>query len=310
MQTKYEYISALAEKTAKRIVRNEKEWKQYLDTAARLYKYPFKEQLLIYAQRPDAIACASVEIWNKNMHCWVNRGAKGIALIDEDAPRAKLKYIFDISDVHKAKNIGRYPKLWIMEEKHKCSVIEHLEQTYGETNRKAAFEQRIIEIADRIAEDHYNEVIPELQYVISDSSLEELDELNIALRLRESLSASIAYTILRRCGVETDYVEELNFAYIPDFNTAKVLHVLGNAVADLSKPILMDIGKAISMYNRSQDRNFENVVDRTINARYNALKRESKTQTAINHYEEPAEPEERRADYGIDISLGGRAPHA
>lgn len=108
---KYKLISALAEETAKEVVRNEESWRRYLNTASRLYKYPFKEQLLIYAQRPDATACASIEIWNEKMHCWVNKGAKGIALIDEDS-FSGLKYVFDISDVHKARRIGQFPSLW------------------------------------------------------------------------------------------------------------------------------------------------------------------------------------------------------
>lgn len=113
---KYKLISALAEKTAKEVVRNEESWRRYLNTASRLYKYLFKEQLLIYAQRPDATACASIEIWNEKMHCWVNKGAKGIALIDEDS-FSGLKYVFDISDVHKARRIGRFPNLWEIREK-------------------------------------------------------------------------------------------------------------------------------------------------------------------------------------------------
>ena len=114
---KYKLISALAEETAKEVVRNEENWRRYLNTASRLYKYPFKEQLLIYAQRPEATACASIEIWNEKMHCWVNKGAKGIALIDEDS-FSGLKYVFDISDVHKARRIGQFPNLWEMREEH------------------------------------------------------------------------------------------------------------------------------------------------------------------------------------------------
>ena len=109
MITKYQMISALAEDTARQVAKNGQEWTSYLTTAARLYKYPFHEQMLIYAQRPDATACASIEIWNEKMNCWVNRGAKGIALLDTERERPMLKYVFDISDVHKARRIGRDP---------------------------------------------------------------------------------------------------------------------------------------------------------------------------------------------------------
>ena len=142
---KYKLISALAEETAKEVVRNEENWRRYLNTASRLYKYPFKEQLLIYAQRPDATACASIEIWNEKMHCWVNKGAKGIALIDEDS-FSGLKYVFDISDVHKARRIGQFPNLWEMREEHMEAVLSRLEKTYGDTDREAGFVGRIREM--------------------------------------------------------------------------------------------------------------------------------------------------------------------
>lgn len=124
---KYDMISNLAEATAKDVVRNEESWRKYLNTASGIYKYPFKDQLLIYAQRPDATACASIEIWNEKMHCWVNKGAKGIALIDDDT-NTGLKYVFDISDVHKARRIGRFPDLWEIQEEHKDTVLERLER--------------------------------------------------------------------------------------------------------------------------------------------------------------------------------------
>ena len=115
---KYHLVSELVKKTAKRIARDGEEWAKFLNTAARLYKYPFKDQMLNYAQRPGARACASLETWNEKMSCWVNRGAKGIALIDR-----RLRYVFDVSDVHKARWIGRYPHLWKLEERHKNDVL-------------------------------------------------------------------------------------------------------------------------------------------------------------------------------------------
>ena len=148
--TKYQTISALAEYTARYVAHSEENWKHYLTTAARLYKYPFNEQILIYAQRPDATACASLERWNEKMNCWVNRGAKGIALIDTDSECPRLKYVFDVSDVHKARRIGRDPYLWELKEEHKASVLAQLEKTYGATNVHMPFEERIMEIADRI----------------------------------------------------------------------------------------------------------------------------------------------------------------
>lgn len=295
---KYKLISVLAEETAKEVVRNEENWRRYLNTASGLYKYPFKEQLLIYAQRPDATACASIEIWNEKMHCWVNKGAKGIALIDEDS-FSGLKYVFDISDVHKARRIGQFPNLWEMREKHMEAVISRLEKTYGDTDREAGFVGRIREIAGRIAEDCYKELASDMEYLKEGSFLEELDELNVEIRIRETLADSIAYTVLKRCGMEeSELAEEINFPYIHEFNTVETLSQLGSNVSDLSKPILMEIGKAIGMYERekAENRTVENSVQKglenTIERRYNALKRESKNQD-VESITQTGEAEER-----------------
>ena len=292
---KYKLISALAEETAKEVVRNEENWRRYLNTASRLYKYPFKEQLLIYAQRPEATACASIEIWNEKMHCWVNKGAKGIALIDEDS-FSGLKYVFDISDVHKARKIGQFPNLWEMREEHMEAVISRLEKTYGDTDREAGFVGRIREIAGRIAEDCYKELASDMEYLKEGSFLEELDELNVEIRIRETLADSIAYTVLKRCGMEeSELAEEINFPYIHEFNTVETLSQLGSNVSDLSKPILMEIGKAIGAYDRqiaqnreetrvgreridTHEKNIEKGLANASEADYNALKRESESQ--------------------------------
>ncbi len=276
---KYDKISALSEETAKDVVRNEENWKNYLTTASRLYKYPFKEQLLIYAQRPDATACASIEIWNEKMNCWVNKGAKGIALIDENNP-SKLKYVFDIADVHKAKKIGRFPNLWEMKEEHKEAVLKHLETIYGTTNQETNFTSRIQEIANRIAEDTSKELVSDMEYRKEGSFLEELDELNIEVRFRETLASSITYTILKRCGIEESELEKiLDFPYIHEFNTTKTLSQLGSAVSSFSKSVLVEIGKAIGVYDREKIKDFsEKTLANDAQMHYNALKRESEKQ--------------------------------
>ncbi len=273
---KYDMISGLAEATAKDVVRNEESWRSYLNTASGLYKYPFKDQLLIYAQRPDATACASIEIWNEKMHCWVNKGAKGIALIDDDT-NTGLKYVFDISDVHKARRIGRFPNLWELQEEHKDAVIDRLERIYGETDKEVGFVNRIREIAERIAEDYYKEITSDMEYLKEGSFLEELDELNVEVRVRETLADSIAYTVLKRCGMEeSELAEEISFPYIHEFNTVETLSQLGSNVSDFSKPILMEIGKAIKAYEKEVHQNLdEKGLANTSETRYNALKRES-----------------------------------
>ena len=312
MAGKYHYISALAEMTAGDIVKNENEWTRFLTTAARLYKYPFNEQMLIYAQRPDATACASLETWNEKMNCWVNRGAKGIALIDTDSERPRLKYVFDVSDVHKARRIGRDPYLWELKEEHKAPVLAQLEKTYGATDVNMPFEERIMEIADRIAQDYYEELLPELNYVKEGSFLDDLDELNLEIRLRETLASSISFTLLSRCGADMDlWKDDMNFEYIHEFNNTKSLAVIGNATTEMCKPLLMEIGRTIGAYERqiarnkarekaagehigSHEENVEKGLANAPEADYNALKRESETTI-----EKPKETENHTEMEGI-----------
>lgn len=293
MFTKYQMISAIAQETAGQIVKNEEEWTRYLTTAARLYKYPFEEQMLIYAQRPDATACASLETWNEKMNCWVNRGAKGIALIDTESERPRLKYVFDVSDVHKARRIGKDPNLWQLREEHKEVVLKQLEKTYGATDSNAPFESRIMELAERIAFDTYEELLPDIEYVKEGSFLEELDNFNVGVMLRDTLSSSIAYTLLSRCGADMEqWKDELNFEHIHNFNTMKTLSVMGSATTEMCKPVLMEIGRTIGAYERQIARNkaIERVSGEQIDTQqkniklglanesesdYNALKRES-----------------------------------
>ena len=294
---KYHEISVLAGETARQVSKNGEEWRKYLTTAARLYRYPFEDQMLIYAQRPDATACALMETWNEKMFCWVNRGAKGIALFDRESERPRLKYVFDVSDVHKARRLGKDPYLWEIREEHKEAVLAQLEKTYGATDKGNSFEGRIIEIAGSIAKDYYSELLPDMSYAKEGSFLEELDEMNVGLRLRETLSASIAYTLLSRCGADMDlWKDELNFDYISEFNTSMSLSVIGNATTDMCKPLLMEIGRTVAAYDRqlarqkavdkakekadevqidNPQKNPEKVLAKAEEPRYNALKRES-----------------------------------
>lgn len=317
MTRKMEYISTLANETAKDMVRNEEAWKRYLNTAARLYKYPFQEQMLIYAQRPDATACASIEIWNEKMNCWVNKGAKGIALIDEDAPYPRLKYVFDVADVHKARRIGRDPYLWEMQEEHTGTVLKRLEKIYGSTDSEKTFEDRILQLAERIALDSYEEAASDLPYLTEDSFLEGLDDYSLQVHFRETLQASISYTLLTRCGADLEnYMDSLNFDYIHEFNTVEVLSQLGSTTTELCRPILMEIGKAIRAYDREMPDH--KISGKTVanqeTIRYNALKRESKNKEDILHKKPDQQiktKEERGSDNdnGTDISEERRVLH-
>lgn len=250
--TKYVKISVLARETAKKVCRGREQWIRYLDVASRLYKYPFEDQLLIYAQRPDATACASLEMWNERMFCWINRGAKGIALIDGESERPKLRYVFDVSDVHKAKRIGKDPFIWHLREEHKEVVLAELEHIYGSTNDSLPFENRIYEIAERIAEDFYEEAVDEVIDEAANSFLEDLDGDAVAVRFREMLVQSVSYTILKRCGCDmTEFADDFTFDYIHEFNTLRTLSVLGSTTSELCEPVLIWIGRTIARYDRA-----------------------------------------------------------
>lgn len=284
MASKYHNIAKLSRETAKQVTKNEEEWRKYLDTAANIYRYPFQEQLLIYAQRPDATACANIQTWNEKMFCWVNRGAKGIALIDEDAAYPKLKYVFDVSDVHESKVNGRKPYLWKMGTEHEESIITRLESIYGAVDESQPFAQQIMELSHRITEDNLDEILDELEEVSDRSFLEGLDRDSLRVRMRESLSSSIAYTIMKRCGIDTeDYLNQMNFEAIHEFNTVTTLSVLGSYTSDLSEPILREIGLAVRTYDRHMaqaeelEENLKKDIAKDANVDYNALKRESES---------------------------------
>ena len=314
MARRYHEIKGLAEFTAKTIVSDEEQWKKFLHTAGHMYKYPFREQMLIYAQRPDATACASLELWNEKMNCWVNKGAQGIALIDEEGVhRSGLKYVFDVKDVHEARFVGHKPRLWSMEEEHKDYVIDSLERIYGETDASRTFESRIMELANRIASEMAPDIVSEqLSMSVEGSFLEELDELNLEVRLRDTLAASIAYTVLERCGMDADDVVGIEFPYVHEFNTVESLAVMGEATAELTEPILREIGRSISIYDRDKaqeavraayeeyiDPNRERAEKGLANASergYNALTPSGEEQG--NEYIESADKGAERSDYG------------
>ncbi len=270
--TRFQEIRGLAEYTAKQVTENEREWKSFLDTASRFSKYPFKDQLLIYAQRPKATACASLEMWNERMNCWVNKGAKGIALIDDDgAHRSGLKYVFDVADVHEARFIGRKPKLWKMRQEHEEDVIASLENTYGEVQARG-FTEGIIEMSERVATDMAHDyVTEELTDQTEGSFLDGLDEQSLEVRFRETLAASVAYVTLARSGADREVLDAIHFDYIHEFNSITTLSILGMATTDLAQPIITQIGRTVFAYDQIHEKELAN----NASIDYNALKRES-----------------------------------
>lgn len=179
-------------------------------------------------------------------------GAKGIALIDGESERPKLRYVFDVSDVHKARRIGKDPFIWHLREEHKEVVLAELEHIYGSTNDALPFENRIYEIAERIADDFYEEAVDEVIDEAANSFLEDLDGDAVAVRFREMLVQSVGYTILKRCGCDmTEFADDFTFDYIHEFNTLRTLSVLGSTTSELCEPVLIRIGRTIARYDRA-----------------------------------------------------------
>ena len=294
-------IQALAESHAQEVSRSPRDWMGYLDTAARLYRYSFQENLLIHAQRPGATACAELELWNSKMNRWVNRGAKGIALLDDTGPRLRLRYVFDISDTHPVKG-ARDPYLWEMRETHRAAILSHLADAYGLDESADTLPLALMAIARQVSEENLEEAMEGLSYEKGGTFLEELDEDNIRVEFRNMLEYSIYYTLCRRCGLDPmEELEESDFIPVTDFNRLSVLTFLGNATSSLSEPVLRDIGREMRRIERENlAQQLEKSVDSlyTVNERFSALKRESggpRTQPTEGGYE-----------HGTDVSSQGR----
>lgn len=239
-------IRFLARETAKEVSGSPRDWMGYLDTASRLYRYPFSDTLLIHAQRPDATACAELEVWNEKMRRWVNRGAKGIALIDDTGPRRALRYVFDVSDTHPVRG-GKTPYLWRMKEEQQEMILNHLADTYGLDGDGASdLAAALRQIAEEMAADSLEEAMDGIGYAIPGTFLEELDDDTIRVEFRTLLANSAFYSLARRCGLEPmEYLEEADFSSITDYNDLSVLAFLGNATSQMVEPILRDIGRTI-----------------------------------------------------------------
>ena len=239
-------IRGLAEYEAKAVTSSPRDWMKYLDTAAKLYRYSFPDTLLIHAQRPDATACASLELWNEKMNRWVNRGAKGIALIDDTGPRRRLRYVFDISDTHMVRG-GRTPNLWRIEDAQKEAVLDHLADAYGLAEGDTAdLNFALSAIAYQLTGENLEEAMDGLLYETEGTFLEGLDEDTVRVEFRRLLMDSAFYTLAVRCGLDPmEYLEEEDFSGITDYNALPVLTFLGNAVSQLVEPVLVDIGRTV-----------------------------------------------------------------
>ena len=247
---KLEDIEKLYQTTLDRIVASPTEWKSFLQASAKVYRYDFASQVLIYAQKPAAEACASIDIWNSKMYCWVNRGAKGIALIDKDLKgKKKLRYVFDISDVTKVKNIGRYPYLWVFRQMHQTEILKYFEDIYRVHLPEGNFASAITQLADRLAA---MEVESNIELILENSkgsALERLPKEELKSRYQTVLSSSIAYSILSRCDMESDILASLDFSGIENFNTMRSVQSIGTSIQQINDSMLLSIGRIIRNYN-------------------------------------------------------------
>ena len=284
------------------------DWMDYMDTASRLYRYSFSDQLLIHAQRPDATACASLELWNEKMLRWVNRGARGIALFDETWQNTKLRYVFDISDTHMVAG-GRSPYLWQMQEHQREEILTHLEEVYGlEEKDTATLQDALMAVAREMVSDNLEEYLDGLEYAVENTYLEDLDEVTIRSDFRQLATDSVYYMLSRRCGLEPmELLEEEDFMHITDYNHLSALTFLGNAVSQLSESILIDIGRIVHKISLEEARKEVEISKERNYNNFTTLMRETKNRDAETKKEENIE-NEGGTDYGTDISSQGRLP--
>ena len=250
MPSKAEFYRQMAEQVSTRLVGSWKEWTAFLTTAARLYKYPFHEQMMIYAQRPDATACAEYDLWNEKMGRYVRRGSKGIALVDDSGDRPRLRYVFDISDTGTREH-SRTPWLWQLEEQHIGPVSAMLERNYGVAGDDLA--QQLTDVAGKLASEYWDEHQQDFRYIVDGSFLAEYDDYNIEVQFKSAATVSIAYALMSRCGLDTEqYFQHEDFMSIFDFNTPATVGALGASVSQINQQVLRQIGVTVQHYEREQ----------------------------------------------------------
>ena len=243
MPSKTEEYLALAQRTANGLTRYWESWTDYLTTASRLYKYPFADQLMIYAQRPDATACADYDIWNNRMNRYVRRGSKGIALLDESSGFPRLHYVFDVSDTGVRRN-SRDPDLWQYNDDLKQPVSEMLAATYGISGERVS--QQLADVAGKLVADYWDNNGGDIRAIVDGSLLMDYDEAGVEMQFKSAAAISVTYTLLERCGFEPDgYFDKDSFQAIYDFSTPDTVYTLGAAVSDISREVLRTVERAV-----------------------------------------------------------------
>ena len=248
MSQKELYYAQLADQTARHVTGDWQRWTGFLSTAARLYKYSYPDQLMIYAQRPDATACASYDVWNDRMNRYVKRGSKGIALLDDAGNRLRLRYVFDLADTGTRSN-SRDPWLWTLEDRHAIPVAAMLERRYGTAANDLP--QQFADVAGMLADDYWANHEHEVRGILANSMLEEYDELNLGLAFKRAAAASTTYALLSRCGYRPEgHFGPEEFRQVYEFDTPAAVAALGTAVSDASREVLLQIGAVVKQVER------------------------------------------------------------
>ena len=243
MPSKTEEYLALAQRTANGLTRYWESWTDYLTTASRLYKYPFADQLMIYAQRPDATACADFDIWNNRMNRYVRRGAKGIALLDESSGFPRLHYVFDVSDTGVRRN-SRDPEMWHYNDDLKQPVSEMLAATYGISGERVS--QQLADVAGKLVADYWDNNGGDIRAIVDGSLLMDYDEAGVEMQFKSAAAISVTYTLLERCGIEpAGWFDKDDFQAIYNFSTPDSVYALGAAVSDMSRDVLRNIERTV-----------------------------------------------------------------
>jgi hypothetical protein len=243
MPSKTEEYLALAQRTANGLTRYWESWTDYLTTASRLYKYPFADQLMIYAQRPDATACADFDIWNTRMNRYVRRGAKGIALLDESSGFPRLHYVFDVSDTGVRRN-SRDPEVWQLGPDLVQPVSEMLSKTYGISGERVS--QQLADVAGKLVADYWDNNGEDIRAIVDGSLLMDYDEAGVEMQFKSAAAISVTYTLLERCGFEpAGWFDKDDFQAIHDFSTPDAVFALGAAVSDMSREVLRQIERTV-----------------------------------------------------------------
>jgi hypothetical protein len=333
LPSKYQIYASLADYQTRQVTQSMGDWTGFLNTAGRLYKYPFEEQLMIYAQRPNAVAVAPLETWNKPMNRFVKQGSKGIALLDNSGGKGKLKYVFDVADTQDGRYNARRPFLWELKPEHEAPVIEALKNTFeiddetfsgwdannGTPLHGNSLGDYLHSIAQSLAVRYYDENRHDIAYAVEDSFLDGLDEFNIRVAFRDALAVSTAYTLMTRCGVDpSPYFENEDFQAVFDFNTPESVYALGRAVSVVSEEVLRDIEVTIKKHERNKTVEMEVQHDRSSSNRNNVQQERGLSDS--QHLDTPAEPnigqirddeeglsEQAQGDAVHDIQLEGNA---